>query len=142
MPDRIDHIAIVVDQLSEAQAFVGAIMNMALVRELTIPERSVRVAFYQCGSVQVELIEVTDPASRERRLGDAKARIEHLAIQVDDIHESVARLEGLGVEMASRPQLIGGRLAVSTNPSSSIGVIFQLLQETPQTGSHEDDQPA
>jgi catechol 2,3-dioxygenase-like lactoylglutathione lyase family enzyme len=129
MQDRIDHIAIVVDHLGNAQTFLETVMNMALVRELVIPERNVRVAFYQCGAVQIELIEVTEPGARTQRLGDAKARLEHVAIQVGNIRESMARLEGHGVQMASPPQFVGGRLAASTVPASSMGVMFQLLEE-------------
>jgi catechol 2,3-dioxygenase-like lactoylglutathione lyase family enzyme len=129
MPDRIDHVAIVVGQLDEAQSFLSTVMNMALVREYAIPERSLRTAFYRCGSVEIELIEVSDPDARKQRLGDAIARIEHIAIQVDDIRLATARLQALGVELVSPPQLLGGRLVAATKATSSMGVMFQLLQE-------------
>lgn len=126
MPEfkRVDHIGVVVDSLDEAKAFLGEKVGLELVRELDVAHLQRRVAFFQCGAVQIEVIEPYGP-DRERALGGGKARIEHIAVEVDDVRGA---LEGLGLRADERGLVEIGALETAwTDADSSDGVVYQLV---------------
>jgi len=89
-----------------------------------------RAAFYRCGEVQVEIIEITEPAERVQRLGDDRARIEHIALEVDDLATTLQALDGLGVKVnTAKPALIDNSLNLWTVPETCDGVMYQLIQK-------------
>jgi methylmalonyl-CoA/ethylmalonyl-CoA epimerase len=127
MPQRIDHIGVVVDNLPEARAFL-TVLGMTLDHEFDLGR--VEAAFYRCGDVMIEIIECKTPDERERRLGSASARIEHIAIQVDDLCATVDQFASLGVEM-TRPDPVRQDDIQSywTKPETSDGVMYQLFEK-------------
>ncbi|MEU2428164.1 MULTISPECIES: VOC family protein [unclassified Streptomyces] len=126
---RIDHIGVVVDDIDEAKAFLES-LGMRLERAQDVPERNVRIAFYQCGDGRIELIEPTTEESRRRRLGDGnQARIEHIGVEVDDVPRIIKAVQGLGVEFTTtEPVPVGPNLNAWTRPETSDGMQFQLVQ--------------
>lgn len=126
---RIDHIGVVVDDIAEARAFLES-LGMQLERAQDVPERNVRIAFYKCGDGRIELIEPTTEESRRRRLGDGnQARIEHIGVEVDDVPRIIKAIQGLGVEFTtSEPVPVGPNLNAWTQPETSDGIQFQLVQ--------------
>ena len=127
MLKRIDHVGVIVDSLEEAKRFLGN-LGMEFDRDLELPDR-LRAAFYRCGEVQVEIIEITEPNERVQRLGDDKARIEHIALEVDDLAATLQALDGLGVKVkTAKPILVGNSLNLWTVPETCDGVMYQLIQ--------------
>jgi methylmalonyl-CoA/ethylmalonyl-CoA epimerase len=126
---RIDHIGVIVTDLASARVFLEG-MGMRLERELDLPERAVKSAFYRCGDGMIEIIEPTTDEARRRRLGeDNRARIEHIAIEVDSIALTLEAVRRLGVEMTTdSPVPVGPNLNVWTRPETSEGVQYQLLE--------------
>src|SRR5215210_604269 len=59
---RLDHVGVVVDDLDEAARLLGDGFGLELAE--TIDRGDLRVAFYRCGEVRVELIEVRDAEQR------------------------------------------------------------------------------
>src|SRR5262245_29018776 len=95
---RIDHVGIIVDDLEQARSFLGGVLGLELVSEGSSPHTTARYAFFRWGEVQVEILEVTDPEERRRRLGGERlARIEHIGVAVDDLGASIAALRARGV---------------------------------------------
>jgi methylmalonyl-CoA/ethylmalonyl-CoA epimerase len=127
---RIDHIGVIVQDLAKARAFLES-LGMELDRELELPERSIRAAFYRCGDGQVEIIELTTGEAGRQRLGDGgRARIDHIAIEVDDLSQTMEAVRGLGVEIDSEgPVPVGRNLNVWTLAETSEGVRYQFLQK-------------
>lgn len=135
MLKRIDHIGVVVEDLAEARRFLEA-LGMEFDRALRVPEKHVEAAFYRCGNCQIELIELTDDEARRKRLGEgARARIEHIAIEVADLPKTLEALQGLGVRTDAPPMRLGSRLNVWTVAETSEGVQYQFLQEDAPTPS-------
>jgi len=125
---RIDHVGVIVDSLEEAKRFLGN-LGMEFDRDLVLPDR-LRAAFYRCGEIQVEIIEITEPAERMQRLGDDTARIEHIALEVDDLAATLKALEGLGVKVnTAKPALVGNSLNFWTVAETCDGVMYQLIQK-------------
>jgi catechol 2,3-dioxygenase-like lactoylglutathione lyase family enzyme len=124
---RIDHVGVVVDSLEEAQRFLAS-LQLTAVRNVEISGR-LRSVFYQCGETQIEIIEVTDPAERAERLGEARARIEHLAMEVEDLDATAQALSALGVSFTGEPLKLGGTLNAWTVADTCDGVMYQLIQK-------------
>jgi methylmalonyl-CoA/ethylmalonyl-CoA epimerase len=128
MLKRIDHVGVIVDNLEEAKRFLGN-LGMEFDRDLELPDR-LKAAFYRCGEVQLEIIEITEPSERGQRLGDDRARIEHIALEVDDLAATLQALDGLGVKVnTAKPALVGNSLNLWTVPETCDGVMYQLIQK-------------
>lgn len=138
MLKRIDHIGVVVHDLLRAKKFLES-LGLKLEFERELPERNVKAAFYRLGDgARIELIEPTTSEARRRRLGDRvgdKARIEHIAVEVDDsITKIMQTLRGLGVEfVAPQPVAIDGNLNAFSRPDTSEGIQFQLVERDAAT---------
>lgn len=131
---RVDHIGVVVDNYDDASRLLTA-LGMRQEDEFTNDRLRLRAGFYRCGDVQLEIIEYHDQADREKRLAGASARIEHIAIEVDDMTQAVGALEALGVRLRD-PGVFRRRGAdmCFTDPESSDGVIYQFLEKNPLGG--------
>ena len=127
MLKRLDHVGVIVDDLEEASRFLSG-MGMQHDRDLEIPGR-LKASFYSCGDAKVEVIEICGPAERAQRLGSEKARIEHIAIEVDDLTTTVQALQGLGVRtQTTDPIRVGPNINFWTVAETCDGVVYQLLQ--------------
>ena len=127
MLKRLDHVGVIVDNLDEASRFLAG-MGMQHDRDLEVPGR-LRASFYSCGDAKVEVIEITEPGERAQRLGSEKARIEHIALEVDDLTTTVQALSGLGVKtQTADPIRVGTNLNFWTVADTCDGVVYQLMQ--------------
>jgi methylmalonyl-CoA/ethylmalonyl-CoA epimerase len=128
MLKRIDHVGVIVDDLEEAKRFL-ADLGLRFDRDLVIPGR-LHAAFYACGDTQIEIIEVDDAAERAERLGDGKARVEHIAFEVDSLSKTMEALRGLGVDTTTAdPMAVGTNLNYWTKADTSDGVMYQLIEK-------------
>ena len=127
MPQRLDHIAVIVDSVDRMGAFLTDVLHMQLATAREFPD--MRTHFYTYGDAQIELIEPLTEEVRAARLGDAQARLEHIAIQVDDLPATIAHLTPKGVRANSEPRTIGPNVSIWTVPETSGGVQFQFIQK-------------
>jgi catechol 2,3-dioxygenase-like lactoylglutathione lyase family enzyme len=128
MPQRLDHIGVVVGDLEAMETFLHDVLGLEQVRGRDLPD--MRTRFYACGEAEIELIEPTTDEGRAARLGDATAKLEHIAIQVDDLPKTLAEVTPKGVRGTSaEPRVIGANLNLFTVPETSGGVQFQFLQK-------------
>lgn len=133
MLKRIDHIGVVVADLPSAKEFLEK-LGMSLELEQDLPHRSAKVAFYRCGDGLIELIEPTTSEARLRRLGDGnRARLEHVAVEVEDISKAMEAIQGLGVKLTTDQPVvtIGRSLNVWTRPETSEGIQYQFVEKDP-----------
>ena len=92
MLKRLDHVGIVVDDLGEAKRLLGQTLGLRLARELEVPARMRRVAFFQCGDAEIEVIEDLNAEAKALALDGASARIEHVAVEVDGVESVLTAL--------------------------------------------------
>lgn len=124
---RIDHVGVIVASLERAQSIIGGAFGLEAIRQ--VKRDDLIATFFQCGSAAVEMIEVTDPAMREQRLGAGNdARVEHIAFEVESLDDAVVALEGLGIKTTGPPQRSPAFTSVWTMPATSGGVIYQFLE--------------
>jgi methylmalonyl-CoA/ethylmalonyl-CoA epimerase len=138
MARRVNHIGIVVNDLAEVRRWLTEVFGLSLSRSVDLPEGRIYAEFYPCGDIDIEVIEIGDPEVRRRRLGEGtRARIEHIAVEVDDLGASLSRLAPLGVRTTtSEPRRIGNSLHAWTVAETTGGISFQFteLSGTPPAG--------
>ncbi len=125
---RIHHVGVIVDDLAEASKLLAQDFGLPIQRG--VGNEKIRAAFFQCGDASIEMIEVLDPTVRRVRLGeDQRARIEHIAIEVDDLDSTLRVLQALGVRSKAPPRVSNGYLSAWTDPDTSDGVMYQFVQK-------------
>ena len=131
MLKKINHIGIAVTSLEEALVFYRDNLGMVLQGVEEVSEQKVKVAMLQVGEAKIELLEPTDPDSPVAKyLGKNGPGIHHLAYEVDDIVQAIARLEQEGARMIDRSPRNGahGTRIAFVHPKSSGGVLTELCQ--------------
>ena len=126
---RLDHVGVIVEDIEAATELLTEQLGLA-------PERSqdradLRIRFFEAGDrggARVELIEPVDPEIRARGLGDERARIEHIAFEVDDLDATLDALRALGIETTAPPRESHGNRTVWTVAATSGGIGFQFQQ--------------
>ena len=123
---RVHHIGVAVADLATAKELLGGSLGLTLVREHSGGNPS--TAFYRCGEVEIELLEFSQPEDRAAWLGGARlGRIEHIAIEVDDLTRTLEALAALGITAdPARPGPLG--VSARTRPDTTTGIVLQLLQ--------------
>ena len=131
MKARVHHVGVVVASLERTGAFVRDVMGLDLALEPPPLPDGVRTAFYSSEGARVELIEIPDSKARAKRLGDDEGRVEHIALEVDDVHAWMARLRAKGVRFTTdEPVRVRENEAVWTVPETSAGFVWQLFSRT------------
>lgn len=132
MLKRVDHVGIVVRDLVDGERWLHEAFGLQVQRRLDLPQGG-RAVFYTCGDTLIEMIQVGDPEERRQRLGpDATARIDHIAIEVDDVGATLKRLAPLGVRTTTpEPVTRGGTTSVWTIGDTTGGVSYQFMKKAP-----------
>lgn len=128
---KINHLGIATKGIDEALKFWGDALGLENVHTEIVEEQKVRVAMLPIGESRVELLEPTSddsPISKfvEKRGGG----IHHIAVEVDDIEASIAKLKSQGMRLIDESPRVGaeGCLVAFVHPSASNGVLLELVQ--------------
>ena len=131
MPINIDHLGIAVRSLDQALEFYQHQLGLPLSARETVAHEKVNVAMLPAGGPRIELLEPTeeDPVIG-RFLAKRGEGLHHIAFRVPDLAASVAALKQNGARVLNEPQRgAGGHLYVFVHPSSTGGVLIELIQE-------------
>lgn len=127
---RLDHIAIVVQNLEAALGFYRDALGMALTHIETIPEQDVKIGFLPCGDSELELLEPINPDSGiGRYLAKRGEGLHHICLEVDDIEQMLADLKSKGAALIDETPRRGahGRVAF-LHPKAAHGVLIELVE--------------
>jgi len=131
---RLDHVAVVVNNLDEALAFYRDGLQMSVILQRLLPEEGVRVAFLDAGESRIELLEPVDPETGVARFLRKKGEgLHHICLQVDDIAAMVQQLTAAGVEVIGPVREGVHGKVVFVHPRSAHGVLIELLQPSEET---------
>jgi len=133
MIKRIDHIAIVVDDIDSALNFWRDTLGLELSHVEVVPEQQSAVAFLPTGESEVELVKPTNTTSGVARyLAKRGPGIHHICFEVDDIVATLATLKAHGVRLIDEiPHLgTGGKKIAFVHPESTQGVLVELYELT------------
>lgn len=129
---RIDHIGIAVKELEPAVVFFRDRLGLELTEIKDLPERGLKIAFFQVGEVQIELLAPTAPDSQVSKFLETKGEgIHHMALTTPDINRSLRELSLAGVRLATPKSSIGaeGFPVAFLHPKSSHGVLLELIEK-------------
>src|SRR5512145_2877287 len=128
MSNRINHVAIVVENLEASLSFWQDALGLTVQKTEENPGENVNIAFLPIGDSEIELLEPTDPDSGIGKYLAKKGQgMHHMCLEVDNIDEVIARLKANSIEMINdtpkvRPE--GTRYAF-VHPKSSGGVLVE-----------------
>ncbi|HEY8558930.1 MAG TPA: methylmalonyl-CoA epimerase [Pyrinomonadaceae bacterium] len=129
---KINHLGIATKGIAEALKFWEDALGLENVHTETVEDQKVRVAMLPLGESRIELLEPTSedsPISKflEKRGGG----IHHIAVEVADIRQTLAKLKAEGARLIDEEPRIGaeGCLVAFVHPSSANGVLLELVQE-------------
>jgi methylmalonyl-CoA/ethylmalonyl-CoA epimerase len=127
---KIDHIAIVVENLDRALGVYRDALGMTVTDVRKMPEQDVKMAFLPTGDSEIELLE---PLSAESGIGRYLAKrgegLHHICLEVDDIEATLADLKAKGAQLIDETPKQGayGRIAF-IHPKGAHGVLIELVE--------------
>ena len=131
---KIDHIGIATRGMDEAAKFYREVLGLEIAETEEVPEQKVRVAMLPIGESRIELLEATsDDSPITRFLEKRGPGIHHIAVRVDDIQAALTDLKQKGARLIDQEprQGAGGCLVAFVHPSSTGGVLLELVQKVP-----------
>jgi glyoxylase I family protein len=97
MINKVHHIAIICSDYEVSKAFYTEILGFTVIREVYRAERqSYKLDLAVNGVYAIELFSFPEPVRRPSR--PEAAGLRHLAFEVDDLEEVIARMKNKGVE--------------------------------------------
>jgi methylmalonyl-CoA epimerase len=128
---RIDHLGIAVRSLDDALKFYRDQLGLDVSLRETVEHERVNVAMLPLGEPRIELLEPSETDSVIGKFLEKRGEgLHHVAIRVPDLSASVKRLKVTGARVLNEPRTgAGGHLYVFVHPSSTGGVLIELIQE-------------
>jgi methylmalonyl-CoA/ethylmalonyl-CoA epimerase len=127
---RIDHIAVVVQNLDAALEVYRDALGMTVTAVKEMSEQDVVMAFLPAGDSEIELLE---PIHAESGIGKYLAKrgegLHHICLEVDDIEATLADLKSKGAQLIDETPKQGayGKIAF-IHPKGAHGVLVELIQ--------------
>ncbi|GAH70148.1 unnamed protein product [marine sediment metagenome] len=128
---RINHIAILVEDIDSALTFWKDTLGLDLDHIKEIPDQEARVAFLLSGECEIELVEPTSQSSGiARYMQKHGPGLHHICFEVNDILEILSQLKGKGVRLINdSPQIDSeGKKYAFVHPESTNGVLIELYE--------------
>lgn len=128
---KVDHIGIATNSIEEGLAVWQDALGLKVDSIEDVAEQGVRVCMLAVGDTHVELLE---PLGPETAVGKFLLKrgpgMHHIAIEVADIHSSLAELKNKGARLIDEKPRVGagGCLVAFVHPSSFNGVLLELVQ--------------
>jgi len=133
MSHTIDHLGIAVKSLAQAKKFYET-LGLEITDEEVVEGEKVKVAMIPLGDSRIELLEPTGPDSTVAKFLEKRGEgLHHVALHVPDLSHAVEELKASGARLISDEIKVGagGHLYIFVHPSSTGGVLLELVQEAP-----------
>jgi methylmalonyl-CoA epimerase len=126
----IDHLGIAVRSIDEALRFYQDQLGLTTTARETVTQEKVNVAMLPLDGSRIELLEPTEPDSPVGRFLTKRGEgLHHVALKVPDLAAAVERLRAAGARLLNEPRAgAGGHIYVFVHPSSTGGVLLELIQ--------------
>jgi len=130
--NKVEHIGIAVNDLQSAGSLYEKLLNTKIYKVEDVLSENVKTAFLQNGPNKIELLEATSVDSPIAKFIAKKGGgIHHIAFEVDDIEQEMARLKQEGFVLLNDKPKPGAdnKLVCFVHPKSTNGVLIELCQE-------------
>jgi methylmalonyl-CoA/ethylmalonyl-CoA epimerase len=128
---RIDHVAMVVDDLDATLSFWRDGLGLELTHIKDVPAEKSQVAFLPVGASELELVNPTSADSGLKRYLEKRGPgMHHLCLEVDDIEGMLKHLKDRGIQLINEMPVtgLGGKRYAFIHPKSANGVMVELYQ--------------
>jgi len=126
----IDHVALVVADLAEAEQTYAALGFEVRYRE-RVDDQEVDIVGMRAGDATIELLKpFTQGSPLDRFRGDKPSRLHHVAYRVADLEAELRRLKQGGMRLIDERPRLGahGNLVAFIHPSATGGTLIELCQ--------------
>jgi methylmalonyl-CoA epimerase len=127
---KVHHVAVVVEDLDRATRFWHDVLGLPVELVLPIEADRVTIAFLPVGESKVELVQPTDDTTGVARfLASRGEGFHHVCFEVDNLAETLIRLELDGIELIDSAPRKGAEGPVAfLHPRSCHGVLVELIE--------------
>ena len=132
MIKKIEHIGIAVKNLDESNALFKKLFGKEHYKVEKVESEAVSTAFFLLGDTKIELLEASSENSAIGKFIEKKGEgIHHIAYEVDNIDEEMARLKSEGFELIHQQPKDGAdnKRICFLHPKSTNGVLVELCEE-------------
>lgn len=131
-PIKINHVAIVVQDIDAALNFWEQTFGLELDHVEDVPSQKSKVAFLPLGESEIELVQpTTSDLGLANFLEKRGEGMHHICIEVEDIDAALAELKSKGVRLINEvPEELPGRKMAFIHPKAANGVLVELYQLT------------
>lgn len=132
MIKKIEHLGIAVNSLDEAIPLYERLLQTTCYKTESVSSEGVNTAFFQIGEAKIELLEASNQNSPIAKfLAKRGEGFHHVAFDVDDIEEELARLQKLDfilLHLSPKEGADNKRIAFM-HPKSTMGMLIELCQD-------------
>jgi methylmalonyl-CoA/ethylmalonyl-CoA epimerase len=130
MITKINHIAIVVNDLDLSLQAYHDLLGLPIGERKVMAEQEVEIAFLPTGDSLIELITpITEDSGVAKYLAKRGEGIHHICLEVDDVEAALAEMKAKGAQLINEQtiQAAEGR-AFFLHPKGTHGVLIELLE--------------
>ena len=127
---RIDHVAIAVRDADQATQQFVRLLNAVPIRTELLREKAgtVKVSYLQIGENVLSLVQSMETDGFiNQHIAKHGEGLHHMGLEVDDLEEFVADVEGKGFRIPLRDEF-SNRSEVVLRPKDAAGVVLQIVQ--------------
>ena len=132
MIKKIEHLGIAVKSLDEAIPLYERLLQTTCYKTESVSSEGVNTAFFQIGDSKIELLEANNQNSPIAKFLSKRGEgFHHVAFEVDDIEEELARLQKLDfilLHLSPKEGADNKRIAF-LHPKSTMGMLIELCQD-------------
>ncbi len=132
MIKKIEHLGIAVNSLDEAIPLYERLLQITCYKTESVSSEGVNTAFFQIGEAKIELLEASNQNSPIAKFLSKRGEgFHHVAFEVDDIEEELARLQKLDfilLHLSPKEGADNKRVAF-LHPKSTMGMLIELCQD-------------
>ena len=136
MIKKIEHLGIAVNSLDEAIPLYERLLQITCYKTESVSSEGVNTAFFQIGEAKIELLEASNQNSPIAKFLSKRGEgFHHVAFEVDDIEEELARLQKLDfilLHLSPKEGADNKRVAF-LHPKSTMGMLIELCQDNIST---------
>jgi methylmalonyl-CoA/ethylmalonyl-CoA epimerase len=128
---QVEHIGIAVKDLSTSIPLFEKMLNCQCYKKEIVESEKVTTAFFQKGTTKLELLESLDNSGVIAKFIERKGEgMHHIAFEVTDIREEMARLSKEGFQLLQEEPKKGAdnKLVCFLHPRTTNGVLIELCQ--------------
>jgi len=128
---HIDHIGIAVKKLEDSIAVFEKLLNTACYKKELVVSEQVTTAFLKTGETKIELLQDEKEDGVINRFITKKGEgIHHIAFEVENIQEEIARLKQAGYIFLNEEPKKGAdnKLICFLHPKSTNNILIELCQ--------------